>query len=165
MGRVAFSFAVPPEQRGLVEALLARLSELAGRLTDRLVAEDLHYRRVALDRRAELCKVCEVNLDRALRAVLDGEELAVDAAQETGRVQARLGIPLASVLRSFRIAGAFVFEALLEQAGSAWMETVPLPATRRPPGGAVRVARVPLRRTRAQARGKGLPGERPRRRS
>lgn len=107
---------VPPEHLELARAMLRRLPEFADRLATLLSEEEEHYRRVNAAAPDELRKVCEANLRRALSAVLEGQDLALDAARKTGRAQARQGVPLPSVLRAFRIAGTFAYETLVEQA-------------------------------------------------
>ncbi|MBM7771654.1 hypothetical protein JOD54_001858 [Actinokineospora baliensis] len=107
---------LPPELRDLARAQLARVVELADELADELTAKEESYRRVNEVAPAELRKVCEVNLRHAFLAFIEGSEVSLEAARKTGRAQARQGIPLPAVLRAFRIAGTFTYEALMERA-------------------------------------------------
>ena len=103
--------ALPPELIELAKLQLERLPAFAAELAEVLCAEEEFYRGVAPD---ELRKVCEANLERALVAVINGGELELDAARRTATAQAGQGVPLSAVLRAFRIAGTFTYEALLE---------------------------------------------------
>ncbi|SES09387.1 PucR family transcriptional regulator [Actinokineospora terrae] len=107
---------LPPELRDLAKAQLARVAELADELAEELTEKEASYRRVNEVTPAELRKVCEVNLRHAFTAFIEGSEVALDAARKTGRAQAMQGIPLSAVLRAFRIAGTFTYEALMERA-------------------------------------------------
>ncbi|GAA3027245.1 PucR family transcriptional regulator [Actinokineospora globicatena] len=116
MGAPTIMSPLPPELRDLAEAQLARVVELADELAVELSAKEMSYREVNAVAPAELRKVCEVNLRHAFTAFIAGGEVALEAARKTGRAQARQGIPLSAVLRAFRIAGTFTYEALMERA-------------------------------------------------
>ncbi|QGK68906.1 PucR family transcriptional regulator [Allosaccharopolyspora coralli] len=108
--------SIAPAHRAIGRTMLNKVPELADRFARLLSEQDDFYREVYRVAPDELRKVCEANFTRALRAFIDGEEPALDAARKTGRAQALKGIPLSAVLRAFRLAGSFVYQDLLEQA-------------------------------------------------
>ncbi|SDD29337.1 PucR family transcriptional regulator [Actinokineospora iranica] len=113
MGAPTITSPLPPELVDLAKTQLARLPRFAAELAERLSETDEFYRRVGHD---ELRAACAANLGSAFHAVIDGAEVDVDVARETGRGQAAQGIPLSAVLRAYRIAGAFTYETLTARA-------------------------------------------------
>lgn len=96
-------------------AQLGRVPELADELAVLLADQERVYKAINESAPVEFRKVCAANLERALTAFAEGREVALDAARKTARAQARLGVPLAAMLRAFRISGTFIYEAALER--------------------------------------------------
>ncbi|MGX7825475.1 PucR family transcriptional regulator [Actinokineospora sp. 24-640] len=116
MGAPTITSPLPPELADVARAQLGRLPELAAELSALLREKEEFYRRVHESAPAELRKVCEVNLRHALNAFIESRDVDLECARKTARAQARLGIPLPAVLRAFRIAGTFSYEAIVERA-------------------------------------------------
>ena len=106
----------------LVADVLARVPELTDALVDIIVDQNPGYRRANVVPRDDLWQSCHDNLTRVLqlvsRAAGDGtsDDDAYDAARATGRLRAEQRMPLDDVLRSFRLGGRLVWEALINQA-------------------------------------------------
>lgn len=113
MGALKIMSPLPPELLELARTQVARLPELAAELAELLSAEEEFYRHVNATAPEELRKVCEVNLRHAFTALIDGSEINLDGVRKTSRAQAERGIPLPAVLRAFRLAGTFTYEALM----------------------------------------------------
>ncbi|HEX4705460.1 MAG TPA: helix-turn-helix domain-containing protein [Pseudonocardiaceae bacterium] len=108
------------------ESLAARVSARVSTLTDNLV-RTLHeqhpgYRTVGVPD-DDLWRSCHDNLCSVLELIADGTDRGpaetdtrYDAARATGRRRAEQRMPLDDVLRSFRLGGRLVWEALIEQA-------------------------------------------------
>ncbi|MFC7612771.1 hypothetical protein ACFQV2_03065 [Actinokineospora soli] len=107
---------LPPELAAVAKGQLERLPVLADELAAVLRDKEEFYRRVDENAPAELRKVCEVNLRNAFDAFIECRDVDLECARKTARAQARLGIPLPAVLRAFRIAGTFSYEAIVERA-------------------------------------------------
>ncbi|MGW5054841.1 PucR family transcriptional regulator [Actinokineospora sp. NPDC004072] len=116
MGAPTIMSPLPPELAEVAKAQLGRLQALADELAALLRDKEEFYRRVDEAAPAELRKVCEVNLRNAFAAFLECRDVDLGCARKTARAQARLGIPLPAVLRAFRIAGTFSYEAIVERA-------------------------------------------------
>jgi len=95
--------------------LLERLPELTDRLITEIVDEDPGY--LDLVPRDELWQtvhdILGESIDHMARHAL-GEEPPVDKAVAIGRRRAEQGLPLESLLRSFRIGGRLCWEAMIE---------------------------------------------------
>jgi hypothetical protein len=110
------------------ELLAARVLERVPALADALVAtieeQNPGYRMMAVVPRDELRRSCHDNLARVLQMIAQpgpdggpaGSREHYDAAWATGRRRAEQGMPLDDVLRSFRLGGRLVWEALIDQA-------------------------------------------------
>ncbi len=110
------------------ELLAARVLERVPALADALVAtieeQNPGYRMMAVVPRDELRRSCHDNLARVLQMIARpgpdggpaGSREHYDAAWTTGRRRAEQGMPLDDVLRSFRLGGRLVWEALIDQA-------------------------------------------------
>lgn len=109
------SVPLPAELVEIVRGQLHRLPELADQLASLLGEKDEFYRRLDASSPRELRKVCEVNLGRAFDAFIEARAVDLETVRKTGRAQARLGIPLSSVLRAFRIAGTFAYEGIIDR--------------------------------------------------
>jgi hypothetical protein len=110
------------------EPLATRVLARVGHLTDDLVAaiqgENPGYRSAGVVPLDDLWHSCHDNLTRVLELIADppgrGQTPDVDprfdAARATGRRRAEQRMPIDDVLRSFRIGGRLVWEALIEAA-------------------------------------------------
>lgn len=107
----------------LIEALRERLDEIADRWVTQIVAKNSGYLDTALVSLPDLRRSCRDNIEAVLRLLsgddTGGEPYAVVRAN--ARRQAERGIPLDSMLRSYRLAGLAVWQTLeeLDGAGSA----------------------------------------------
>lgn len=108
---------------GLAQEIARRLRGRLDALTDALVtdilAENPGYHDAALVTIPELRQSCRTNLDRVLQIlggmVPTGED-PYDAAVRTGTVRAGQRVPLASVLRSFRLGGRVMWRDMVRMA-------------------------------------------------
>ncbi len=109
----------------LVADVLSRVPELTDALVRTIQEQNPNYRRVNVVPRHDLWQSCHDNLTRVLQLVSrtagDGDtdipdDEVYDAARATGRLRARQRMPLDDVLRSFRLGGRLVWEALISQA-------------------------------------------------
>ncbi|GAA3565413.1 helix-turn-helix domain-containing protein [Amycolatopsis ultiminotia] len=112
-----------PAAEALAKSLLARVDELAGTLVGVINEQNPGYRLLNVVPGEDLRKSCHDNLERVLQLVGHGGELApaeaarhYDAARATGERRARQRLPLDDVLRSFRLGGRLVWQALIDQA-------------------------------------------------
>jgi hypothetical protein len=95
--------------------LLNELEGLADRLAVTVVAREPIYSE--LDMVDELRSACLANLERGIQVLALQVPEGVDAAEasrHTGRLRARQGVPLESVLRAYRLGGRLIWEALLD---------------------------------------------------
>ncbi len=103
----------------LAARVLDELDELTGALVAVIVEQNPGYRVDDVVPDDDLWRSCHDNLRRVLqligRPAGTGEDL-YDAAKATGRRRAEQQLPLDDVLRSFRIGGRLVWQALTEQA-------------------------------------------------
>jgi hypothetical protein len=106
----------------LVADVLSRVPELTDALVALIADQNPGYRRVNVVPQEDLWRSCHDNLTRVLqlvsRAAGDdsvGTDL-YDAARATGRQRAQQRMPLDDVLRSFRLGGRLVWEALIDRA-------------------------------------------------
>jgi hypothetical protein len=112
----------PPEQ--LAARVLERVPALADALVRTIEEQNPGYRTMAVVPRDELWRSCHDNLTRVLQMIAQpgpdsgpaGSREHYDAAWATGRRRAEQGMPLDDVLRSFRLGGRLVWEALIDQA-------------------------------------------------
>ena len=104
-------------RRGRVEAITDRLVET-------IVRDNRVYRASATVTRDDLRHSCHDNIDRILEILRDAvgreglpteDDPVYGAARETGRRRAEQGLPLADVLRSFRIGGRLIWDDLVTQ--------------------------------------------------
>lgn len=108
----------------LAARLLARVPQLAGELVCAIEEHNPGYRTMAVVPRDELWRSCHDNLTRVLEMLAQpgtgsgrpGDSEHYDAAWATGRRRAEQGLPLDDVLRSFRLGGRLVWQALIDQA-------------------------------------------------
>jgi hypothetical protein len=104
--------------------VLARVSPLSDALVGAIQEHNPGYRTVDVVPIDDLWQSCHDNLTRVLELVAEQPAHAdspdtdprYDAARATGRRRAEQRMPLDDVLRSFRIGGRLVWEALIDQA-------------------------------------------------
>ncbi len=106
----------------LVADVLSRVPELTDALVTLIGEQNPGYRRMNVVPPHDLWQSCHDNLTRVLQLVsrAAGEEPGgadlYDAARATGRQRAQQRMPLDDVLRSFRLGGRLVWEALIDRA-------------------------------------------------
>jgi hypothetical protein len=128
-----------PAAQSLAERVLDRVPALADALVATIEEQNPGYRTMAVVPRDELWCSCRDNLTRVLEMIARpssdrdssdrdssdrdspgsgpaGSRDYYDAAWATGRRRAVQGMPLDDVLRSFRLGGRLVWEALIDQA-------------------------------------------------
>lgn len=118
----------PDRAPSVVETLASKVLHDVPALTDRLVREisehNPGYAAPGVVPYQDLWRSCHDNLVRVLQILVqhdsslhgDPPEDLYDAARETGARRARQDLPLEDVLRSFRLGGRLVWQALLEEA-------------------------------------------------
>jgi PucR-like helix-turn-helix protein/diguanylate cyclase with GGDEF domain len=108
----------------LAARVLDRVPALADALVQTIEEQNPGYRTMAVVPRDDLWRSCHDNLTGVLRMIAqpppgsgpDGGREQYAAAWATGRRRAEQGMPLDDVLRSFRLGGRLVWEALIDQA-------------------------------------------------
>ena len=120
-----------PVAASLAAAVLWRVPELADRLVETILEQNPGYRAVNAVPAGDLWRSCRDNLTRVLQLLLapgggpapsggeapgGGAEDYYDAARATGRQRAGQRMPLDDVLRSFRLGGRLVWQALIAEA-------------------------------------------------
>ncbi|MQA97193.1 MAG: PucR family transcriptional regulator [Streptosporangiales bacterium] len=106
----------------LAEHLLPRVPELADTLVLMLQEHNPGYRTANVVPAADLWRSCHDNIERILQLLADPDrdprEPAeyYDAARATGRRRAEQRMPLDDVLRSYRLGGRLLWEAMIAQA-------------------------------------------------
>jgi hypothetical protein len=108
----------------LATRVLARVCPLTDDLVTAIEEENPGYRSAGVVPREDLWHSCHDNLTRVLELIADppgrGDTLDADrrydAARATGRRRAEQRMPIDDVLRSFRIGGRLVWEALIRTA-------------------------------------------------
>jgi PucR C-terminal helix-turn-helix domain/GGDEF-like domain len=113
-----------PDAAPLAARALERVPALADALVRTIEEQNPGYRTMAVVPREELLRSCRDNLTRVLQMIAQpgaddgpaGSHEHYDAAWATGRRRAAQGMPLDDVLRSFRLGGRLVWEALIDQA-------------------------------------------------
>ncbi|QUQ62776.1 PucR family transcriptional regulator [Kutzneria sp. CA-103260] len=104
--------------RLLADGVLARVPKLADELVRVIAEQNPGYRRINVVTSDDLRKSCHDNMIGVLRLIgRDGaDEQLYSAARCTGRRRAEQRMPLDDVLRSFRLGGRLLWQALVEQA-------------------------------------------------
>ena len=101
-----------------------RVEAITDRLVETIVRDNAGYQTSVTVTREDLRRSCHDNIDRVLEILRDAlgdrglppeDEPVYGAARETGRRRAEQGLPLADVLRSFRIGGRLIWDDLVEQ--------------------------------------------------
>ncbi len=107
----------------LAARVMARLPALTDALVRTIQERNPGYRAVDLVPQDDLWRSCHDNLSRALEMIAErtdhgpaDTDRRYDAARATGRQRAEQRMPLDDVLRSFRLGGRLVWEALIDRA-------------------------------------------------
>ncbi len=115
----------PPTQRSaqpLAQRVLGRVDALTDRLVTVIGTQNPGYRSVEVVAPDDLWRSCHDNLTRVLQLVVladrPAHDVHYDAARDTGRRRAEQGLPLDDLLRSFRLGGRLVWEAIVDEARS-----------------------------------------------
>jgi hypothetical protein len=111
----------PDGARVLAASVLLRVPELTDALVRTIQERNPGYREVNVVPLDDLWQSCHDNITRVLQllAAAGGapdDDRYFDAARATGRRRAEQRMPLDDVLRSFRLGGRLVWEALIDQA-------------------------------------------------
>ncbi len=104
--------------RQLADGVLARVPNLADELVRVIAEQNPGYRRLNVVTQEDLRKSCQDNMIGVLQLIgRDGsDEEFYAAARCTGRRRAEQRMPLDDVLRSFRLGGRLLWQALVDQA-------------------------------------------------
>jgi hypothetical protein len=105
----------------LAEVLQGRLDEIADRWIGLIMAKNSGYLDTALVSPPDLRRMCRDNLDAMLR-LMAGHDAAgtapYAAARAAARRQAERGVPLDPLLRSYRLGGLAIWQAIVGEAAS-----------------------------------------------
>lgn len=116
----------------LAAAVLAQVPALTDLLVETIQGQNPGYRAVNVVADGDLRRSCHDNLTRVLQLLVGGGDPAgegpgggpadcYDAARATGRLRAVQRMPLDDVLRSFRMGGRLVWQALIGEARARGM--------------------------------------------
>ncbi len=95
----------------LFAELLDTVDELSGRIVDEILSGEQVYAEATLTP-DQLLMIVHANV-RCLLEILVGAPESLDAARMAGRLKAEYGIPMASLLRAYRIAGLTLWEEMI----------------------------------------------------
>ncbi len=99
----------------LAESVLLHLPALTDALVETIYEQNPAYREMDAVPRQDLWRSCHDNVARVVQMIADNDD-HFDAAQATGRRRAEQRMPLDDVLKSFRLGGRLVWEALIDEA-------------------------------------------------
>jgi hypothetical protein len=108
-----------PAVAAVGERLLRRVDELANELTELIARTEPHYRGDAAVPTGDLHGSVRDNLGHILSRFAGRPTPGLEPARATGRRRAEQGVPLAVILHSYRIAGKFLWAAILAEAEAA----------------------------------------------
>ncbi|MFE1314694.1 PucR family transcriptional regulator [Streptomyces sp. NPDC058755] len=97
-------------------ALLGRLPELGERMARRICAEVESYADESLIPFASLRESCTANADQLLGRFALAAEPDARPAEQTGRLRAEQGVPLADTLHAYRIGFEFLWSQMVDEA-------------------------------------------------
>ncbi|HWD80104.1 MAG TPA: helix-turn-helix domain-containing protein [Kribbella sp.] len=104
----------------LAESVLGHLPELTDVLVATIYEQNPAYEELDSVPRQDLWRSCHDNVARVVQMIADSDD-HFDAAQATGRRRAEQRMPLDDVLKSFRLGGRVVWEALIDEARAQGM--------------------------------------------
>jgi DNA-binding PucR family transcriptional regulator len=99
----------------LAESVLLHLPALTDALVETIYEQNPAYREMDAVPQQDLWRSCHDNVARVVQMIADNDD-HFDAAQATGRRRAEQRMPLDDVLKSFRLGGRLVWEALIDEA-------------------------------------------------
>ncbi|RZU19729.1 PucR-like helix-turn-helix protein [Kribbella rubisoli] len=108
----------------LAESVLLHLPALTDALVETIHEQNPAYREMGSVPRQDLWRSCHDNVARVVQMIAAGDNPGVhffDAALATGRRRAEQRMPLDDVLKSFRLGGRLVWEALIDEARAQGM--------------------------------------------
>ncbi|ROZ88958.1 CdaR family transcriptional regulator [Gordonia sp. OPL2] len=109
--------------------LLADLPALTDALVDRLRSAEETYLESQLLTPDQLVTTCTENLHAVLEVLAGRGRVRIDVARATGRLKAEQAIPLAAVLRAYRLGGQLIWEQMMRRADSVTpVELLDIPA-------------------------------------
>jgi hypothetical protein len=102
----------------LAESVLLHLPALTDALVETIYEQNPAYREMGSVPRQDLWRSCHDNVARVVQMIADdsASDEYFDAAHATGRRRAEQRMPLDDVLKSFRLGGRVVWEALIDEA-------------------------------------------------
>ncbi|WP_166665620.1 PucR family transcriptional regulator [Kribbella caucasensis] len=110
----------PPTAESLARSVLLHLPEVTDALVATIYEQNPAYRDVDSVPADDLWQSCHDNVARVMEMIAGADQSATDdffdAARATGRRRAEQRMPLDDVLRSFRLGGRLVWEALIHEA-------------------------------------------------
>lgn len=115
----AYQQETKPEVAGAVELfadLLSAVDELSRRIVEEILSGEQVYAEATLTP-DQLLTVVRVNV-RSLVDTLLGAPESLDAARMAGRLKAEHGIPMAGLLRAYRIAGLTLWEEMIARSAA-----------------------------------------------
>lgn len=114
---MTYSESQTPVIAGICERLLGRVESLAAELTEVIKRAESFYGSGDVVNTEDLYASVLDNLVHILTRLAGRPRRALTAAQATGRRRAEQGVPLPPILRAYRVAGKFIWEAILTEAG------------------------------------------------
>ncbi|MFR9797891.1 PucR family transcriptional regulator [Streptomyces sp. MS06] len=114
--------------RHLTNVLLPGIDRYADRLADRIPVEEDAYRDHWHVGHDQLRRACADNL-HAMITQLGRDTLDLRVPRDTGRFKAEHGVPLSAVTHAYRVAGRFLWECVLAEAGDTVPREIPHAAT------------------------------------
>jgi PucR C-terminal helix-turn-helix domain/GGDEF-like domain len=108
--------SAPPSVAAIGERLLRRADELATELTDLIRGTEPFYASVGVVPADDLRTSVLDNLVHILSRFAGRPTPGLEAPRETGRRRAEQGVPVAVILHAYRIAGKFLWAAILAEA-------------------------------------------------
>ncbi|MFE0513074.1 PucR family transcriptional regulator [Streptomyces sp. NPDC058964] len=114
--------------RRLVDVLLPGIDRFADLLTDRITEEEDAYRNHGHVKHDQLRTSCADNL-HSMVTQLGRDDLDLRVPHDTGRFKAEHGVPLSAVTHAYRVAGRFLWECVLTEAGENVTREMPHVAT------------------------------------
>ncbi|MFG1813596.1 PucR family transcriptional regulator [Kribbella sp. NPDC049174] len=118
--RDAVRAVAPQTAESLARSVLLQLTAVTDALVATIYEQNAAYREMDSVPPDDLWRSCHDNVARVMEMIAGADQSATedyfDAARETGRRRAEQRMPLDDVLRSFRLGGRLVWEALIDEA-------------------------------------------------